>query len=136
MYENKALEELFDQYVPVSGKAGTMGGELVRAVNRLLYRYYNDGDLVGEDYGNETCNAPARFIDDMVDQDTVIPFIIEHLWATTDPEYEEWLCSLGDHMVAYLEVHCGLFTEPCTFDMWDWRKPEDFDYDDEEDKEW
>lgn len=130
------FNQLFDALVPPQGKAGTLGGELLRATARLGYRYFNDGDMVGRDYGNETCNAAARFIDEMVDQDTPIPGIIESLWYSCDPTYGQQIEALTNEMAKYIKERSWLVTEPCTFDMWDWFKSEDHEYDDEEDEEW
>lgn len=129
------FNQLFDALVPAQGKAGTLGGELLRATARLGYRYLNDGDMVGRDYGNETCNAAARFIDECVDQDTSIPGIIDSLWCSYDPMYGQQIEALVNEMVIYIKERPWLVTEPCTFDFWDWAKPEDCDYDEEE-EEW
>ena len=51
--DDAKFDELFDKYVPACGKANTLGGEIVRAINRIVYRYYNDGDTVDRYYGNE-----------------------------------------------------------------------------------
>ncbi len=56
--------ELFDKLVPASGKAETIGGEMLRAINRLVYRYYNDGDIVIQGYGIETCMSSYLFLED------------------------------------------------------------------------
>ena len=56
------LSNLSDEYVPSSGKANTLGGEILRAFARLYYRCYNDGDVPYIDYGNETCNSSYRFL--------------------------------------------------------------------------
>jgi hypothetical protein len=40
----KTFNELFDKYVPSQGAAATRQGKLLRAVARLINRYYNDGD--------------------------------------------------------------------------------------------
>lgn len=56
------IEELFDKFVPATGMCDTVGGELVRAYCRLHYRAYNDGDMPGEGYGNQTCNSSYRYI--------------------------------------------------------------------------
>ena len=56
------LEELTDQYVLPSGKASTIGGEILRAVNRIVYRFYNDGDRFWEEYGVETCGSSAYYL--------------------------------------------------------------------------
>lgn len=37
-------QELFDKYVPRSGKARTSYGEFIRAYHKLFYRWLNDGD--------------------------------------------------------------------------------------------
>ena len=53
-----ALQNYFDKLVPTSGNAKTIEGEMVRAINRIIYRAYNDGDYFWEGYGIESV-APA-----------------------------------------------------------------------------
>lgn len=38
------INELFEELVPPQGKADTVAGEIIRAVCRLHYRNWNDGD--------------------------------------------------------------------------------------------
>jgi hypothetical protein len=54
----KELDKLFNELVPGSGVADTVEGEMVRAIMRIMYRYYNDGDYYFRGYGKETC-APS-----------------------------------------------------------------------------
>lgn len=54
----KDLEVLLKKLVPGSGKAETVEGEMVRAIMRIWYRYYNDGDYYFRGYGKETA-APS-----------------------------------------------------------------------------
>lgn len=63
----KMLEVLFEELVPSSGKADTVAGELVRAMMRLLYRDYNDGDLFYEGYGIETCGGSVAYLISEID---------------------------------------------------------------------
>ena len=42
----KEYEALWERLVPVEGKAVTKAGEPLRAVSRLYYRWYNDGDRI------------------------------------------------------------------------------------------
>jgi len=56
------FEKIFDQEVPKSGSAKTMYGEVIRAINRICWRYFNDGDLFWKDYGIETCGNAAYFL--------------------------------------------------------------------------
>lgn len=46
---NKCIElmEPLSEFVPDMGKADTVGGEMARAVERIAYRFFNDGDNVG-----------------------------------------------------------------------------------------
>ena len=43
---NLEYENLWRRLVPVEGKASTVAGEVLRAVSRLYYRWYNDGDRI------------------------------------------------------------------------------------------
>lgn len=60
--DNERFKEITDKLMKPVGKSDTVGGELVRAVNRICGRYNNDGDVIGIGYGNETCNAAGRYI--------------------------------------------------------------------------
>lgn len=43
------LSVLCDILVPRSGKCDTEAGECIRAINHIMYRYYNDGDYFIKD---------------------------------------------------------------------------------------
>ena len=45
------INKLFKELVPETGKADSLAGELVRAMSRIAYRFYNDGDMVNIAYG-------------------------------------------------------------------------------------
>ena len=45
------INKLFKELVPETGKADSLAGELVRAMSRIGYRFYNDGDQLGIGYG-------------------------------------------------------------------------------------
>ena len=49
--DDKLFNELTHKYVPAMGMARTIGGELLRCINRITYRYFNDGDTVARYYG-------------------------------------------------------------------------------------
>lgn len=52
-------EKLFDLLVSSSGSSLTEAGEIVRAVNKLIYRYLNDGDVFFEEDAGGAENAAA-----------------------------------------------------------------------------
>lgn len=64
---HEALQVLFDELVPASGPADTVAGELVRAMMKILYRDWNDGDVFYEGYGIETCGPAVSYIVDNID---------------------------------------------------------------------
>lgn len=47
--EEKIWSDLCDEFVPFEGSADTIGGEIMRAINKIVYRWNNDGDTC--DYG-------------------------------------------------------------------------------------
>lgn len=59
-----ALDKLFKKLVPSSGEADTIEGELVRAIMRIWYRYFNDGDYFFRGYGKETAGSSASYLKD------------------------------------------------------------------------
>ena len=52
MKNQNRINGLFRQMVPAEGPAATVGGELVRAVCRIGYRFFNDGDRMWNDLPN------------------------------------------------------------------------------------
>ena len=53
---------LFDKLVPGQGDSEFVEGEMIRAMNRLVYRWYNDGDKFWEGYGTETAGPAHSFL--------------------------------------------------------------------------
>lgn len=63
------MSALFEEFVPGSGKCENLGRELIRAINRVGYRNYNDGDYFFSGYGLETCGPDMAFVYDHCDED-------------------------------------------------------------------
>lgn len=140
---NKALsdrmEELFDELVPSYGKADTEAGEVVRAYNRIAYRYFNDGDKLGIGYGNETCNAAGRYLLEHDHNNADVLDSIKDMWGNwSDSAYESALDQLGWAVLQVIGENPSM-RENETEDMWDhFDKFEDVDdtEDEWEDEEW
>lgn len=127
---DEKMAALFTELVPMNGKADSLAGEIVRATNRIAYRYNNDGDRIGIGYGKETTNAAARFLQEKTT--STISAIIGHMWGRgSDEEYEYNLGALIEETVAHIERNPELRDEP-TEDMWDYTD-KDEDRDDEDD---
>ena len=131
----KKIEEMFERLVPVCGSCETVAGEIVRALTRIVYRFYNDGDCIGVDYGNETCNAAARYL--MKNTNFDVYRVIKEMWSNnySDEEINE----LENSVYEFLINHKELETTPNNEDFYDygsendvWNKDED-DWDEYED---
>lgn len=132
-----AMEKLYEELVPSKGKADMIAGEIVRAFARIEYRNFNDGDHIGVGYGNETCNAAARYLRAVCD-DAIIEMTINGMWGTVrDDTYDALLHLLECSICEYINYrHPELKEAKNETDMWDYfDKEEDRDYDDDED-EW
>lgn len=153
------FEALFDKYVPGSGSCETLGGEILRAVGKTCYRYYNDGDLSWEDYGNETVNYCVRFLVSVCEtlndngQDharfaNACDALYQRMPYSDSPaSYEAKLTELVASALDFIEVF-GLCEKPNTLgDMLDYYDPaednepdpdeeDEFDYDEWERERW
>lgn len=130
------INTLFEELVPASGKAATVAGEIIRAISRIGYRNYNDGDHLGVGYGRETCNPAGRYL--AAKCDDRIARLVRAIWGEeNDDYYDTGLAELEDAIIEYLEKHPELKEAENTEDMFDyWDKDEDVDTYDDEDDEW
>lgn len=127
--DNK-IEKAFELLVPSSGKADTVAGELIRAINRIMYRDYNDGDKFYEGYGIETCADAVAFLCDK------IPHLLKEFqdiaWRNLEGEnYTDAINDIAGGVLDYIYDNPKLVVTPNKEDM--------FDFDGEEfirDNEW
>jgi len=143
----KDSEILFDALVPGSGHADSLGGELLRAAERIAYRYYNDGDKAGEGYGRETVNPAVRFMYANITPTTmnnplwitvkkIFSFVDRAYCDLDDKQYEELVMRLLRQTVLYI-IQNRLWEVPNHEDMYDYKDPDvDVDRDDWEDEDW
>lgn len=128
------MNELFEELVPLSGKAESKAGEIVRAASRIGYRWFNDGDMVNHGYGKETCNAAARFL--MNNCNHSIEQVLSLMGRDgyiSDEDYSDLLEELCEEVIQFVDENPSL-REVETEDMYDWFN-EDEDRDDSYDEE-
>lgn len=109
---DEKLNDIDELLIPASGKADTMAGEIMRAVQRLLYRDWNDGDLFYSDYGLETCASSASFLMDYTDthiKDILLDAMRDGLEGDA---YTKMLNSVAKRAMFYLKSNAELFGEP------------------------
>lgn len=124
------METAFELLVPDSGKADTLAGELIRAMMRILYRDYNDGDVFYEGYGIETCADAVAFICDKL-PDLESKFEDIAMRNLRDEAYTDALNEIADELLDYIYEDPDFVTTENKEDM--------FDFDGEkfiEDHEW
>lgn len=131
------FNKLFDELVPATGKADSKAGEILRAMARLAYRYFNDGDIFGVGYGNETVNPAGRFLCEKM------PEIADTLWKLygehRDERYEQGLLEVQNYVIDYILANPQLREVKNSEDYLDWRRDDDADwekYEYDEEEEW
>jgi hypothetical protein len=111
------LEALFDELVPHRGKATSVAGELVRAVTRLIFRYYNDGDVFYWGYGLETCASSASYLADRYSSTIYAGQAIGEKYAREydlspmDEEYESFLRDISEEVIEDILANPELIAE-------------------------
>lgn len=115
------LNDIFDELVPSSGKAETVAGEYVRAIMRILYRDYNDGDMFFTGYGLETCGSSAAYLSDN-SFDKQISQILEQASYLSENEdvYTSRITDLAQDVLDYLVDNEDLFYTENTVDSRDY----------------
>lgn len=104
--DKEYFNSLRDELVPNSGAAATVAGEIIRAMDRLIYRYYNDGDMVGEGYGNETCNSSYRYLHGIMRD--ACPDLLTY----DEDLYIKLLNKLAESVKDFLNSNPNLFNKP------------------------
>ena len=131
---DEILNGLFEELVPMQGKAATVAGELVRAACKVGYRFYNDGDHLGIGYGKETVNPAGRYL--IARGDLGIASAVSGAWGIEDDEmYEGALDILLRRVVNYILENPALKETANEEDMLDFAEEEDNDDTDDEDWE-
>ena len=131
-------EPLYDKLVAGMGKSETVEGEMLRAINRIAYRYYNDGDEYMRGYGTETAGPAHSFL---VNASHPLKSLVSTLFSK-GTDYEQTIKDVLDAILDYIESRQGKYTPNNVGDMFDYEpefendefEEEDYDdYDDEDD---
>lgn len=138
-------EDLYSILVPPSDNADTVAGEMLRAINKIIYRRFNDGDIAGQGYGREVVNPCVRYLNSLCLSIKVTPkyrMIARQLVEYADGEYvsefvydKEIYDMLKECFITILKNQ--LWDVHNSKDMWDFvDKRKDVDNDYEEDDNW
>lgn len=119
------IEDWFAVLVPGNGKADTKAGELIRAMMRILYRNYNDGDRFFSGYGVETCGGSAQYIMENTDEELadLVRDIADRQYITDD-DYTDAINNVAAGLLNYLQKHQELLAEENDDDSREWELDE------------
>lgn len=121
--DNAAHDEMYDKYVPARGKADTLGGEILRAINRIVYKFYNDGDTVARFYSSDYNHSygAEKFLQKYV------PGYERMRDITEDERFEEAAAGNLKRIVDYLRNNPTLFNVENHEDFLDLSPKEEWD---------
>ena len=124
-------EPLYDKLVPGQGDAETVEGEMLRAINRIIYRYYNDGDEYFRGYGIETAGPAHSFL---VNANHPQRAAMKKIFGD-GTNYEQTIKDALDVILDYIESRQGEYTKNTLGGIFDYEPEfeEEDDYDDYDD---
>lgn len=134
---------IIDQYMPFTGEGETKASQIVTAVNKLIYKWYNDGDVFDNSYTLEgwanDLSSYANWLYEYTDADGVLNNI---KFCYSESDYEDLLKALADKLLneKYLAVQdkekkTGSIYECDGKFKWVDIHDDDYDYDEDEDYE-
>lgn len=131
------FEEICDKYLPSMGEGDNMATQIVTAVCKLVYKWYNDGDVYDNTRYLEGWANDLSSYANWLHQHTFAENILEGVWdCFTGNDYESLLANLADALLneKFLEQKSK---EPKVGSIYDADGPFEFvESDDEEDDDW
>ena len=132
-------EPLYNKLVPGQGDAETVEGEILRAMNRIAYRYYNDGDKYFQGYGTETAGPAHSFL---VNANHPLKSAMIKIFGD-GTNYEQTIKDALDIILDYIESRQGKYTKNTLGGIFNY-EPEfeddeedyEYDYDDEDEDDY
>lgn len=135
-YDNEKFDRIDDKYLPRKGEGDTKATQIVTAVNKLVYKWYNDGDVYDNtgylsgwandlsSYANWLYNNTNRGVQE----------ILEGVFDCGGDDYEDLLQELTDTLLDG-DVLEAYHKEPKVGSIYDCEGPFKFEenYEDEED---
>lgn len=113
-----SFSECYHKYVPESGFADTVGGELLRALNYLQAQFEEENERLGcSDYAEAYVNPAGRYIYRMID-DAAVRNALDKCWGKDAfsklMKYQVRLGNLLANIWKWICAHPECFTTPNT----------------------
>lgn len=104
-YFNK-FEGMCDKYMPAVGEGETKATQVVTAVTKLIYKWYNDGDVYDNTYFTEGwCNDLSSYANWLLKYTKANKILYQIKNCYSDEQYEDILKRLADTLLdeTYIE---------------------------------
>lgn len=140
-YNNERFDRINDKYLPSFGEGETMATQIVTAVNKLVYKWYNDGDVFDNTHYLEGwCNDLSHYANWLykyTDDDHVKETLEGIECCYTAGDYEDLLKVLADTLLDEDAIE-GYHKRPAVGSIYDCDGMFKFvEYEDnDEDEEW
>ena len=139
-YDNDKFSEINDKYLPSIGEGDTKASQIVTAVNKLVYKWYNDGDVFDNTYylegwGNNL-SSYANWLSEHTNARSILSGISN---CMNDSDYENLLRNLADTLIneQYLAEQNKIAKVGSIYDcagVFEFNESyDDYDYDDDDD---
>lgn len=101
-YDAERFTEIDQKYLPRQGEGDTMATQICTAVNKLVYKWYNDGDVYDNQHGMDgwgnDLSSYANWL--LAYTDTRVQAILERIYECySDGVYEHILKDLSDYLL-------------------------------------
>ena len=95
------FEKLIDKHMPMRGEGETKASQVVTAVNKLIYKYYNDGDVFDNTHHLEGWANDLSSYANWLYENTKNAWKILNKITTcyTNEDYEDLLKELADELL-------------------------------------
>lgn len=132
--EYPLLDNAVDRYLPSNGEGDTKASQVVTALNKLMYKWYNDGDVFDNHYGLEGfSNDLSSYANWLYGNIPGAKAVLEQIFfCTSDNRYERLLKDLLS-VCADPEDLEKLNQQPKEGSIYDAEGPFSVDFEDERD---
>lgn len=117
--------KLFKELVPMDGNCETVEGEMLRAINKIMYRWMNDGDYFYDGYGIETAGSAHIYLTEHSSLAAELKTVLDEAKWKSGQAYEDELEKAHTLIIEHVEK-----TEkfsPNTIDMLDFQPERKWD---------
>lgn len=130
------FEDLIGKYMPARGEGETMASQACTAVNKLVYKWFNDGDVYDNVHSNlsgwaNDLSSYANWLAKNLRRDLAEP-LFRIKGVSSDEEYEDILFCLADRIIRD-DVLEELAEEKATGTIYECDGPFEFE---EEEEDW